>query len=65
MTATPNLAVGQIGAHGDAMMCDVCGHALASHDRIAQRYCQATLHNALSRTCICPVAELPAQRTAG
>jgi hypothetical protein len=40
MTATPNLAVQQIGTQGDAMMCDVCGHALAAHDRIAQRYCE-------------------------
>ena len=59
MTATRNPAVRQIGAHGDATMCDVCGHALAAHDRIAQRYCEETLHNALSRTCICPMPESP------
>jgi hypothetical protein len=59
MTATPNLAVQQIGTQGDAMMCDVCGHALAAHDRIAQRYCEATLHNALSRTCICAMPKSP------
>jgi hypothetical protein len=65
MTATRNEAVQQIGAHGDAMKCDVCGHALTAHDRIAQRYCEATLHNALSRACICPVPESPTQGTAG
>jgi len=64
MTATRNAAVQQIGAHGDAM-CEVCGHALAAHDRIAQRYCEATSHNALSRTCICPVPESPTLGTAG
>jgi len=37
----------------DAAMCDVCGHPVDGHDRIAERYCQATLDNALSRTCIC------------
>jgi hypothetical protein len=64
MTATRNEAVQQIGAHGHAM-CDVCGHALTAHDRIAERYCQATLHNALSRTCVCPMPESPTQGTAG
>jgi hypothetical protein len=43
MTATRKPAVRQVGAHGDAMMCDVCGHALAAHDRIAQRYCESDL----------------------
>jgi hypothetical protein len=57
MTATRNAAVQQVGTHGDAMLCDVCGHALTAHDRIAQRYCAATVHNALSRTCICPMPE--------
>jgi hypothetical protein len=59
MTATRNPAVRQIGTYGGAMMCDVCGHARAAHDRIARRYCDATLHNALSRTCICPMPESP------
>jgi hypothetical protein len=65
MTATRNAAVQQISAPGDSMMCDVCGHALAAHDRIAARYCQATLHNVLSRTCICPMPESPTQGTTG
>ncbi len=59
MTATRNVVVEQVGADGDSVMCDVCGHALASHDRIADRYCEATLHNALSRTCICPTTRSP------
>jgi hypothetical protein len=65
MTATRNLAVEQIAADGDATMCDVCGHALTAHDRIAERYCQATMHNALSRTCICPMPDSPATGTSG
>jgi hypothetical protein len=34
--------------------CDVCNHPGAAHDRIARRYCAATMANAISRTCICP-----------
>jgi len=34
--------------------CDVCAHALADHDAISTRYCQATQAQALSRACICP-----------
>lgn len=30
-----------------------CGHRVDAHDPIAVRYCGATLHNALSRGCIC------------
>jgi hypothetical protein len=33
--------------------CSVCRHAVGAHDRIAERYCQATLDNALTRGCIC------------
>jgi hypothetical protein len=65
MTTARNEAAQQIGAHGDAMLCDVCGHALTAHDRIAQRYCEATAQNALSRTCICPMPESPTQGNAG
>jgi hypothetical protein len=49
MTATQNVAVEQIAPDGDSEMCDVCGHTLSLHDRVAERYCEATLHNALSR----------------
>ena len=33
--------------------CDVCGHSLDEHDRIARRYCLATTAGAISRGCIC------------
>ena len=36
--------------------CSVCRHAVGAHDRIAERYCQATLDNALTRGCICAPA---------
>jgi hypothetical protein len=36
--------------------CSVCPHAVGAHDRIAERYCHATLDNALTRGCICPHA---------
>ena len=59
MTATRSLAVEAIATDGDSEMCDVCGHALALHDRVAVRFCEATLHNALSRTCICSTQQAP------
>jgi hypothetical protein len=59
MTATRELVVEHIAPDGDSEMCDVCGHALALHDRVAARYCDATLHNALSRTCICSTPNSP------
>ncbi|MET0764825.1 MAG: RGCVC family protein [Blastococcus sp.] len=34
-------------------VCDVCPHPSESHDAIGARFCQATLHAALSRGCIC------------
>jgi hypothetical protein len=36
--------------------CSVCPHTVGAHDRIAERYCHATLDNALTRGCICPPA---------
>ena len=60
MTATRSVAVEEIATDGDSEMCDVCGHALALHDRVAVRYCEATLHNALSRTCVCSTQNSPA-----
>ena len=35
--------------------CAVCEHALADHDPIGVRYCQATQAQCLSRDCICRV----------
>lgn len=40
-------------------VCDVCSHSLASHDRIADRYCTATRTNAMTRGCICAAAKIP------
>jgi hypothetical protein len=34
----------------------LCGHPLQRHDRIAARYCEATIAGALQRNCICPPA---------
>lgn len=33
--------------------CEVCGHVLSAHDRVATRFCAATLHSALTRGCLC------------
>lgn len=33
--------------------CDVCGHLLSAHDAVATRFCNATLHGALARGCLC------------
>jgi hypothetical protein len=34
-----------------------CGHLPVEHDRVALRYCQATLAAGLERGCICPPAQ--------
>jgi hypothetical protein len=34
-------------------LCDSCPHPPAVHDRIAERFCEATLQMALTRRCIC------------
>ena len=59
MTAVQSAAYEQTTLHAESEMCDVCGHALALHDRIAERYCDATLHAALSRACVCPTSTPP------
>ncbi len=41
-------------------LCDVCSHSSQLHDRIAERYCNATRANAMTRGCICAVAKVPA-----
>ena len=38
---------------GAPATCDVCPHPAAAHDRIGQRFCDATLTGALTRGCIC------------
>jgi hypothetical protein len=57
--ATQHVTGEDIRRDGDATICDVCGHPLTSHDPIAERYCRATLHNGLSRACICPIVDSP------
>jgi hypothetical protein len=33
--------------------CDSCPHPTSVHDRVAQRFCEATQQMALTRRCIC------------
>jgi hypothetical protein len=33
--------------------CSCCPHPVDRHDRVARRYCEATLHMVLTRRCIC------------
>ena len=42
-------------ANGDLSPDEVCacGHALAEHDALASRYCQATARGGLDRGCMC------------
>lgn len=35
------------------VLCDSCPHPVAAHDRVARRYCDATLRMVLPRGCIC------------
>lgn len=37
--------------------CMACGHEAADHDRIAQRYCDATIAHASTRACVCAVSK--------
>ena len=52
-------AVSVMTSDGTATACDVCGHPLETHDRIAERFCRATLEHALARKCICPPPDVP------
>jgi hypothetical protein len=45
---TPGRVVDESGA------CAVCPHALATHDAISVRFCQATQAAATTRGCVCP-----------
>jgi hypothetical protein len=55
--ATPKLAVrlrNDLKAPVDEnVLCDSCPHPTAVHDRVARRYCEATMRAALTRRCIC------------
>ncbi|WP_375477593.1 RGCVC family protein [uncultured Jatrophihabitans sp.] len=53
-TATPlSTAADAIEIFADVDSCGVCPHGAALHDRVAQRFCAATLSGALTRGCIC------------
>jgi hypothetical protein len=34
-----------------------CGHHRSRHDRVATRWCQATVEDRLTRNCICPPSD--------
>ncbi|MET0765747.1 MAG: RGCVC family protein [Blastococcus sp.] len=50
VSTTPDIAVDRAGA------CAVCPHALAAHDAISLRFCQATQaqDGPATRGCVCP-----------
>jgi hypothetical protein len=58
MSATPSLADAPAVPPAEAGTCGVCPHALADHDRISLRFCQATrtrgTGGATARGCVCP-----------
>jgi hypothetical protein len=39
--------------------CMACTHSGAEHDKIARRFCDATVERALTRGCICGVPPRP------
>ncbi|MFG1924640.1 RGCVC family protein [Cryptosporangium sp. NPDC048952] len=53
ITATHDRMVRSGGKDSAPHTCDVCAHASEGHDPISDRYCAATLANALTRHCIC------------
>jgi hypothetical protein len=60
--ATDDIAADDVGsdvADGGAAACEVCGHPVDGHDRIALRFCAATSENAITRACICPATDSP------
>ena len=58
MSATPSLVDAPPAPTVGAATCGVCPHALADHDRISLRFCQATeargTDTATTRGCVCP-----------
>lgn len=54
-TASPTLnpSVPDVGPAQAEACCDVCPHALATHDPIGLRFCRATLTGSFARGCIC------------
>jgi hypothetical protein len=52
VTVTPDVALG--AANGEVEVeCAVCPHPWAFHDRIAARYCTATIAGQSGRGCVC------------
>ena len=54
MTPTPIIAGAPDRTVLEAGACAVCPHALAAHDAISLRFCQATQAAAATRGCVCP-----------
>jgi hypothetical protein len=53
---TETASTGDADVDADAAIC-ACGHRLDRHDRIAARFCQATVAGVLPRSCICAGAK--------
>ena len=54
MTAVPSVTGAARSAPAEVGSCAACPHALADHDRISLRFCQATQASAMTRGCVCP-----------
>jgi hypothetical protein len=54
MTPAPTVSSAPERAVQEAGACSVCPHALAAHDAISVRFCQATQAAARTRGCVCP-----------
>ncbi|MCW2742830.1 MAG: hypothetical protein JWR45_3252 [Blastococcus sp.] len=54
MTPAPTVASAPDRTIDAAGACAVCPHALAAHDSISLRFCQATQASAATRGCVCP-----------
>jgi hypothetical protein len=58
MTAVPSVTDAARSAPAEVGSCAACPHALADHDRISLRFCQATQAHrsdeATTRGCVCP-----------
>ena len=54
MSATPSVPAVLVAPPVETGACAVCPHALADHDRISLRFCQATQASATTRGCVCP-----------
>jgi hypothetical protein len=63
VTDPDTTAVPRDGAIATADVHCPCGHSLDRHDRVATRYCAATIEGQLARGCLCaPEATPPPRR---